>query len=623
MKYEFHWQLVVFVLLFSAGPTPLHSAELGAGFRYSAYGPDYDPGPEYWVEVGQKMAVRFPNAVPETIWIVGRLHGEGTLLNFPAQPTSPLIQVSEKDRNERAMHLFDRAGVRVWLQVEPGNAPVEELIHLVLDRYGGHPSVVGVGIDVEWYRSVDQPEGQPVTDAEASAWLAAARSHNPEFRLFLKHWEIGKMPPTVREGLFFIDDSQILPSLNAMVAEFAEWGRAFAPAPVGLQYGYPSDRPWWRHLDDPPGAIGERILAAVPNATGLYWVDFTVLEIFPPRPLIGVKIYDHEGSFEELFTQWQTLGINAAFVSESLAANAEFREFATEGQVAVFVIAPVFFNPEALAQDPDLFAITAEGRQARDDWVEFVCPSRRAFREQRKEEIVDLVRELRPEGISLDFLRHFVFWEMVHPDADADKLPNSCFCPHCLAGFSAAKNVELPTELTDTQSLATWILGHHADLWTEWKVELITALLEDIVGGIRSVDPAIQINIHAVPWRQDDYDQAIRRIAGQDFEALSKSADYLSPMCYSFMLERPYSWVHAVVRDVAADSSAPILPSIQVAAAYREDAEFSVGEFWLAMHAALEPPSRGVIFWSWEALAEDPEKMNVIQEALRARNPHL
>jgi hypothetical protein len=206
------------------------------------------------------------------------------MLNFPAQTDEPLIQVSQEDGNKAALTLFDSIGLRVWLQVEPGNAPVEALIHLMLERYGHHPCVVGVGVDVEWYRSTDKPEGQAVTDEEALAWLAAARSHNPNYRLFLKHWDIKKMPPTVRDGLLFVDDSQILPSLDAMVDEFTEWGQAFAPAPVGFQYGYESDRPWWQELDDPPAAIGRRILDAVPNAEGLYWVDFTVLDVFPPGP---------------------------------------------------------------------------------------------------------------------------------------------------------------------------------------------------------------------------------------------------------------------------------------------------------------------------------------------------
>lgn len=255
---------------------------LGAGFRFSTYGPDYDPGPSYWADVGQQMAARFEGAVPEAVWIVGRLHGEGTLLSFPVDSGDPLIKSSEEDGNTALFELFDRIGGRVWLQVEPGNAPVETLIHLMLKRYGHHPSVIGVGVDVEWYRSTKIPEGQSVSDAEARAWLAAARSHDPDYRLFLKHWEIGKMPPTERDGLLFIDDSQQLPSLEAMVEEFAAWGRAFAPAPVGFQYGYESDRHWWRQLDDPPAEIGRRFLEAAPNTQGLYWVDFTVLELFPP-----------------------------------------------------------------------------------------------------------------------------------------------------------------------------------------------------------------------------------------------------------------------------------------------------------------------------------------------------
>lgn len=427
------------------------------------------------------------------------------------------------------------------------------------------------------------------------------------------------MPPTVREGILFVDDSQILPSLDAMIREFADWGRTFAPAPVAFQFGYSSDRPWWRHLDDPAREIGDRVLEAIPNTEGLYWVDFTVLEVFPPEPIIGVKIYEHRGSFEELFDQWDDVGFNTAFVSEALATDSTFRKVATARGLPVFVITPVFFNPEVLAEKPELFAITAGGQQARDDWVEFVCPSRADYREQRVEEIVDLVRELRPEGVSLDFIRHFVFWERVSPDADARSLPDTCFCSHCLAAFNDRVGIQLPPDLVDTASIAEWVLEHHAEAWVAWKVELVTSMVEEIVTEIRRVDASIRVNVHVVPWREDDYENAIHRIAGQDLVALSEYADYLSPMGYWFMLERPYDWVGSVVRDMAGTTKAPILPSVQVEAAYRQDAEISADEFWLATHAALEPPSRGVVFWSWEALARRPDKLKILREALDAR----
>jgi len=229
------------------------------------------------------MAARFPGAVPSTIWIAGRLRGRGCELGFPGASDDPLIQFSATDLYEETLDLFDQAGVQVWLQVEPGFASVEKLIHLMLDRYGHHPSVVGVGVDVEWHRSLDPDHGEAVSDALASAWLAAARSHDRRYRLFLKHWLVEKMPPTLREGLLFVDDSQIFPSLDAMVADFTAWARAFAPHPVAYQYGYESDRPWWKSLADPPQEIGRRLAAEVPNLAGLYWVDFTVIEVFPPE----------------------------------------------------------------------------------------------------------------------------------------------------------------------------------------------------------------------------------------------------------------------------------------------------------------------------------------------------
>ena len=59
-------------------------------------------------------------------------------------------------------------------------------------------------------------------------------------------------------------------------------GETFAPAQVGFQYGYFADRAWWIELDDPPADICRRLPEAVPNTAGLYWVDFTVREIFEP-----------------------------------------------------------------------------------------------------------------------------------------------------------------------------------------------------------------------------------------------------------------------------------------------------------------------------------------------------
>ena len=91
------------------------------------------------------------------------------------------------------------------------------------------------------------------------------------------------MPPTVHDSIVFIDDSQQFTSLDQAVDEFAVWGETFAPAPVGFQFGYEDDRFWWSALQNPPADIGNAILSAVPNTAALFWVDFTILDVFPPK----------------------------------------------------------------------------------------------------------------------------------------------------------------------------------------------------------------------------------------------------------------------------------------------------------------------------------------------------
>ena len=134
-------------------------------------------------------------------------------------------------------------------------------------------------MDVEWYRKDLARFGKPVTDAEAQAWVAQTRGYDGTHLVLVKHWLTEKMPPTYRDGLVFVDDSQGHGSLANMVTEFEVWGDTFAPAPVGFQYGYQSDETWWSDLADPPRDIGNALLSAIPNTRDLVGVDFTAYDI--------------------------------------------------------------------------------------------------------------------------------------------------------------------------------------------------------------------------------------------------------------------------------------------------------------------------------------------------------
>ncbi len=332
------------------------------------------------------------------------------------------------------------------------------------------------------------------------------------------------------------------------------------------------------------------------------------------RPVIGVKIYDAAPPFDALFRQWKDLGVNTAFVSETLLANEDFRARAKADGLTLFLIYPVFQSPEAIKEDPGIAAVTASGGPARDEWVEFVCPTKgEGYLERRIAHLRDLVAQGDPDYVSLDFIRYFVFWEKVAPGRAPESLPQTCFCPDCLSAFEKAAGVTIPDGLSTTAARADWILARHAAEWAEWKCGRIAEVVSRFAKAAREAKPAVKINLHGVPWRRTDFGGAIRSVAGQDFARLAPLVDLISPMTYHHMVRQTPAWVHDVVADIAAQTQgAPVLPSIQVSKAYVEE-ELPPDEFRAALDEALRPPSRGVVLWSWDALSRSPEKMDILR----------
>jgi len=272
----------------STSAAPQAGTGLRAGLRASNYGITPFPSPTWWVDSIGSMASRFSGSTGEQVAVVVEVLGGGGRGNcwahFP-QPagTWPNVVFDSTDLFEPTFAAFDAASIQVWLQVEPASCDVPMLIDLLTTQYGHHPSVIGIGVDVEWYRKDLSRYGKAVTDAEAQDWVTRTRAFNAGYEVFLKHWLIEKMPTSYRDGLVFIDDSQGHGSLDAMVTEFGQWGDHFAPSPVGFQIGYKSDMRWWKKFADPPSTIGNALLTRVTNTRDLLWVDFTAYAIWPPE----------------------------------------------------------------------------------------------------------------------------------------------------------------------------------------------------------------------------------------------------------------------------------------------------------------------------------------------------
>ena len=134
------------------------------------------------------------------------------------------------------------------------------------------------------------------------------------------------------------------------------------------------------------------------------------------------------------------------------------------------------------------------------NWQTLVCPSDAAYRAYKLDVVREVARALRPDVLSLDFMRFPTTWEIIPASTDPRELRNFCFCARCLSAFQRASGVALPSELDTTQKKAAWILREHGREWEKWKTETITSFVSEASRAVREIDPGIRISVHVVPW---------------------------------------------------------------------------------------------------------------------------
>ena len=348
----------------------------------------------------------------------------------------------------------------------------------------------------------------------------------------------------------------------------------------------------------------------------LFWVPIFIYADSPDSVLVGVKTYEKHDSLSSVFETWDRLGINAVFASLELNKDKEFRRLAKKYNMKRFVILPIFYNSDTLSKNNDLYAITKSGEKASQDWVKFVCPSRKNYRKDKITSIKNIVEETSPDGISIDFIRHFVYWEKVYPDDNPETITNTCFCDTCMKYFQKDVDVSIPQRIREPQKRYNWIQENHYSKWVDWKCSLITSMVKEITKESKNIKPDIHVNIHTLPWRQDDFGGALKKVAGQDINELSNYSDYISPMTYSHMLKRPPEWIRKVLTDYSDKSTSKLIPSIQVSKSYLDN-ELTVNEFKKMLKSATSQNSAGVVLWSWEALSDSQKKKNILKNYFR------
>lgn len=200
------------------------------------------------------------------------------------------------------------------------------------------------------------------------------------------------------------------------------------------------------------------------------------------------------------------------------------------------------------------------------------CPNDKIVRQNKLKEIKKLMN-LTIDGLWLDFIRFPLLWEIKNP---------------------AIKSAHLCSQCQDVKN----------------RTEIISSFVAQVRSLINQSGKDIKLGMFSVPWRNEDFNGAIKKVIGQDLHYLAQYIDIFSPMVYHKMCGRSTKWVHEMIKYMAGITGKPVLPIVQT-----EDKpeKISKKEFADEVHHAFKNPSAGVIIFYLEDLLKDKEKIQALQ----------
>jgi hypothetical protein len=329
-------------------------------------------------------------------------------------------------------------------------------------------------------------------------------------------------------------------------------------------------------------------------------------------PIRSLMVFDTEidaDAFARSCTEWgiDTPCLHPDFLEDERMARA------LDGQgLRSWLNIPVFCAPKYLESHPDAYAVTNLGRRAAQDWLHFVCPSHDDYLDGAIEVLRRHLGQLSPAVVSLDFLRHFVFWETVALDGPSAGIEDGCYCAVCLSRFETACG-----ELVDREDPAAHIHRYLVQPWTDWKCRRILEVAERIVSEIRALAPGVALAVQTLPWRETDLDGAIRRRAGQDVPRLARYADWVAPMAFTAMLGQTASWKEQLLAHVRTSTGKPVCFYVQAEALHRAGT-ITVEQFDAELTHARNGGHAAIVVLQYEHLVARPEKAAVLRKHFRS-----
>lgn len=225
----------------------------------------------------------------------------------------------------------------------------------------------------------------------------------------------------------------------------------------------------------------------------------------------------------------------------------EFVKALQEEGIEYYASALMFFNPEEMYRFGNVPVDMYGNRVQKEDWYIGACPGSDAYVEHKIQQIIHCVRELKPDGIFLGFMRFPGFWETWLPGTKEQEWNECCFCDTCMKKFSREKGVQIPDEIKEK---GLWIRKNAYQEYVEWKSDVLFNIAERIKREIRIYKENTKLILNTLPFDRAHFGDAGRNIFGQDLEKLSTVIDVFEVMGYHQILNRPEVWVADVGREL-------------------------------------------------------------------------
>ncbi|MDN5216905.1 hypothetical protein QQ020_32845 [Fulvivirgaceae bacterium BMA12] len=320
-------------------------------------------------------------------------------------------------------------------------------------------------------------------------------------------------------------------------------------------------------------------------------------------------VYGNPKPFWDKKLNLKNLGVNAIFVHSGSITHEMVNRARSEG-LKVFAEFATLNGKNYVEKHPEAWAINEKGEKVEAaSWFMGVCPTEPGFREYRFSQLRDLLSEYDLDGVWMDYVHWHAQFEEPEPI-----LPETCFCDHCLAGFSEATNIQIPDGVTEEK--ARWILNNHDESWRSWRCQVIYDWTYEIKNIIKEIKPEALLGLYHCPWDDQEFNAARYRILGLDYDLLKETIDVFSPMVYHRRMGRAPDWVEENISwfsnrlNISKDAYPKVWPIVQ---AYNDPGIISNEEFETVLKGGLAGKSSGVMMFTTSAVADDAGKTEVMR----------